>query len=83
MEGHKKFQLSGPNVGGDQGMNRHKNINFYGEPQDHADLDHVVQKLNLTRSEVCRRALRIGLRRLEKLSLPGSMEPPEKRVEST
>jgi hypothetical protein len=59
-------------------VNRHKNINFFGEPQDHAELDHVVQKLNLTRSEVCRRALRIGLQRLEKLTLPGSMHQREK-----
>jgi hypothetical protein len=57
---------------------RHKNINFFGEPQDHEDLDHVVQKLNLTRSEVCRRALRIGLQRLEKLTLPGSVHASEK-----
>jgi hypothetical protein len=58
---------------------RARNINFFSsESEDHERLDLVVHRLNLPRSEVCRRALRIGLQKLEKLTLPGSTYSREK-----
>jgi hypothetical protein len=51
-----------------------KNISFYDIEQDHLWLDAVRDQLSLSRSEVARRALRLGLAQLEKLTLPGSVQ---------
>jgi hypothetical protein len=52
---------------------RNRNLNFNAQPDDHDRLDTTCKRLSLTRSEVARRALRIGLAKLEKLTLPGSV----------
>lgn len=53
------------------------NINFNAEPQDHLRLEAARLRLSLTRSEVARRALRLGLTKLERFNLPGSPEQRE------
>jgi hypothetical protein len=51
-----------------------RNINFVAEPEDHELLRRVRERLHLTASEVARRALRLGLKRLERANLPGNLD---------
>jgi len=49
-------------------------INVVTEPSDVERLRQVAEKLSLPRNEVTRRALRIGLKVLEKVEIPGGRE---------
>ncbi len=59
---------------------RNVNINFNAEPQDHERLETVQARLELTRSEICRRALRLALDRLERTKLPGAYHKADTSV---
>ena len=50
------------------------NINFVADKGDRERLERVSRRLALSKSEVARRSLRLGLDRFEKISLPGSSE---------
>jgi hypothetical protein len=47
-------------------------LNFVVKKADRVYVEKVTLKLGLGQSEVCRRALRLGLRELENLDLPGT-----------
>lgn len=51
-----------------------RNINFVVAEADREKLEAVCARLALSKSEVCRRALRLGLARFEKVTIPGSAE---------
>jgi hypothetical protein len=51
------------------------NVNFVAHIADRQRLEAVGQQLSLTRSEVARRPLRLGLDKLEQLELPGCPKP--------
>jgi hypothetical protein len=53
----------------------HKNLNFYVEESDRRKLEAICERLGLSRSEISRRALRLGLDRLQRATLPGSVHP--------
>jgi hypothetical protein len=48
-------------------------VNFKVQREDRERLDSISERLSLPRSEVARRALRLGLAKFEKLSIPGSI----------
>lgn len=50
---------------------RCRNLNFNAESKDHERLEAASLRLSLTRSEVARRALRVGLDQLEQVFIPG------------
>jgi len=47
-------------------------LNFVVKKEDRVYVKKVTRRLGLVQSEVCRRALRLGLRQLEDLNLPGT-----------
>ena len=47
------------------------NINFFARREDRERLERLSRKLSLSKSEVARRSLRLGLDKLEKITLPG------------
>jgi hypothetical protein len=46
-------------------------VTFKARPRDRLHIDAVARKLDMSRSETVRRAIRLGLAQLEQMSFPG------------
>lgn len=55
-------------------------LNFWLYKQDDERLRRVADRLSLSRSEIARRAMRLGIGQLEDAKLPGGLSP-EQRID--